>query len=48
MGGHRSLYAEGEDARRCTVVLNSLRAAALPATDSPAMIEEIRGALSVV
>lgn len=38
------LYAEGEDVRRCTVVFNSLRAAALSPTDSAAMIEEIRGA----
>lgn len=38
------LYAEGEDVRRCTVVFNSLRAAALSPTDSAAMIEEIRDA----
>ncbi|SBT53534.1 helix-turn-helix domain-containing protein [Micromonospora auratinigra] len=37
------LYAEGEDVRRCTVVFNSLRAAALSPTDSAAMIEEISG-----
>ncbi|WP_247661579.1 helix-turn-helix transcriptional regulator [Micromonospora sp. U21] len=38
------LYAEGEDVRRCTVVFNSLRAAAMSPTDSATMIEEIRGA----
>ncbi|MEV5765758.1 helix-turn-helix transcriptional regulator [Micromonospora sp. NPDC052213] len=38
------LYAEGEDVRRCTVVFNSLRAAALSPSDSTAMIEEIRSA----
>ncbi|WP_433317042.1 helix-turn-helix domain-containing protein [Micromonospora sp. CA-269861] len=38
------LYAEGEDVRRCTVVFNSLRAAAMSPTDSAAMIEEIRSA----
>ncbi|SCG52228.1 hypothetical protein GA0070560_107135 [Micromonospora halophytica] len=38
------LYAEGEDVRRCTVIFNSLRGAALSPTDSTAMIEEIRDA----
>ncbi|MEU7971776.1 helix-turn-helix transcriptional regulator [Micromonospora sp. NPDC049089] len=38
------LYAEGEDVRRCTVVFNSLRAAAMSPTDSATMIEEIRSA----
>ncbi|MFC0006286.1 helix-turn-helix domain-containing protein [Micromonospora siamensis] len=38
------LYAEGEDVRRCTVVFNSLRGAALSPSDSAAMIEEIRNA----
>ncbi|WP_170208699.1 helix-turn-helix domain-containing protein [Micromonospora pisi] len=36
------LYAEGEDVRRCTVVFNSLRASALSATASAAMIKKIR------
>ncbi|MEV4625215.1 helix-turn-helix transcriptional regulator [Micromonospora sp. NPDC049523] len=36
------LYAEGEDVRRCTVVFNSLRASALSATESTAMIKKIR------
>jgi transcriptional regulator with XRE-family HTH domain len=36
------LYAEGEDVRRCTVVFNSLRASALSATASTAMIKKIR------
>ncbi|MFI6760143.1 helix-turn-helix domain-containing protein [Micromonospora sp. NPDC050417] len=36
------LYAEGEDVRRCTVVFNALRASALSATDSTAMIKKIR------
>ncbi|WP_432050547.1 helix-turn-helix domain-containing protein [Verrucosispora sp. NA02020] len=35
------LYAEGEDVRRCTVVFNSLRASALSATASTAMIKKI-------
>ncbi|MFK3980655.1 helix-turn-helix domain-containing protein [Micromonospora sp. NPDC050397] len=36
------LYAEGEDVRRCTVVFNALRASALSATDSTAMIKKVR------
>ncbi|MEH1012684.1 DUF5753 domain-containing protein [Micromonospora sp. CPCC 206060] len=36
------LYAEGEDMGRCAVVFNSLRASALSATDSTAMIRKIR------
>ncbi|MDG4833856.1 helix-turn-helix transcriptional regulator [Solwaraspora sp. WMMD1047] len=36
------LYAEGEDVRRCTVVFNSLRASALSASASAAMIKQIR------
>ncbi|MEQ4304853.1 helix-turn-helix transcriptional regulator [Plantactinospora sp. B6F1] len=36
------LYAEGEDVRRCTVVFNALRASALSASDSAAMIKRIR------
>jgi hypothetical protein len=36
------LYAEGEDVRRCTVVFIALRASALSASDSAAMIKRIR------
>ncbi|MEU3456905.1 helix-turn-helix transcriptional regulator [Micromonospora sp. NPDC006766] len=36
------LYAEGEDVRRCTVVFNSLRASALSAAASVALIKKIR------
>lgn len=38
------LYAEGDDVARCTVVFNSLRAAAMSPSDSAMLIKEIRDA----